>query len=72
MDALTAQEQEILDGMFAKAALPGYDAVLDTTEEERRVAAKYLVICLNELGKLGVRAQIVSGGLRERAVGDEG
>lgn len=59
MDALTDEEQAVLGGMFAKAALPGYDAALDTTAEERRIAAKYLAICLQELGKLGVRAHLV-------------
>lgn len=72
MSTLTAEEREILDGMFAKAALPGYDAALDTTEEERQIAAKYLLHCLQELGKLGVRSQLVvdggAGGL-EREVG---
>ncbi|HWQ15344.1 MAG TPA: hypothetical protein VNL77_21265 [Roseiflexaceae bacterium] len=62
MRTLTAEEREILDGMFAKAALPGYDAALDTTEEERRIAARYLLDCLRELGRLGVRAQLVVGG----------
>lgn len=70
MDPLTDEEQAVLEGMFAKAALPGYDAALDTTAEERRVAARYLVICLRELGRLGVRAQLVTppGAEDERAV----
>lgn len=59
MDPLTAEEQAILDGMLEKAARPGYNAALDTTDEERRVAAKHLLICLHELGKLGARARIV-------------
>jgi hypothetical protein len=61
MEPLTDQEQAILDGLFAKAALPGYDVALDTTAEERRVAAKHLVLCLQELGRHGVRAQLVVG-----------
>jgi hypothetical protein len=62
VDALTDAEQAILEGLFAKAALPGYNAALDTTEEERRVAAKHLLLCLQELGRLGVRARLVIGG----------
>lgn len=64
MESLTEAEQAVLDGLFAKAALPGYDAALDTTEEERRVAAKHLVLCLQELGRLGARAQVVLGTAR--------
>jgi len=59
MEPLNEQEQAILDGLFAKAALPGYDAALDTTAEERRVAAKHLVLCLQELERLGVRAKLI-------------
>ncbi|MCS6939791.1 MAG: hypothetical protein RMJ55_02735 [Roseiflexaceae bacterium] len=62
MDALTPDEQEILDGLFVKSQLPGYDPMLDTTEEERRIAAKYIVICLQQLAALGVRSQIVIAG----------
>lgn len=61
MELLTDEEQAILDGLFVKAALPGYNAALDMNEEERRVAAKHLVLCLQELGRLGVRAQVVVG-----------
>ncbi|MBO9324741.1 MAG: hypothetical protein J7463_04735 [Roseiflexus sp.] len=59
MDALTPDEQEILDGLLVKSQLPGYDPMLDTTEEERRIAAKYIVICLQQLAALGIRSQIV-------------
>jgi len=38
MSTLTAEEQEILDGLFVKAARPGYNPELDTNEDERRVA----------------------------------
>jgi hypothetical protein len=62
LTTLTAEEQSILDGLFAKAALPGYDPALDTNEEERRVAAKYITYCLQELAKLGVRSHVVTGG----------
>ncbi len=62
MDALTSDEQEILDGLFVKSQLPGYDPMLDTTEEERRIAAKYIVICLQQLAALGIRSQIVIAG----------
>lgn len=62
MDALTPDEQEILDGLFVKSQLPGYDPMLDTTEEERRIAAKYIVICLQQLAALGIRSQIVIAG----------
>ena len=70
MSTLTAEEQEILDGMFAKARLPGYDVALDTTEEERRIAAKHLLICLQELAKLGVRGQIVISDTRQGGAGE--
>ncbi|NWG21897.1 MAG: hypothetical protein HXY39_16450 [Chloroflexi bacterium] len=59
METLTSTEQEILDGLFVKSQLPGYDPALDTTDEERRIAAKYIVICLRQLAALGVRSQIV-------------
>ncbi|MCS6840158.1 MAG: hypothetical protein NZ699_06235 [Roseiflexus sp.] len=59
MNALTPEEQEILDGLFVKSQLPGYDPLLDTTEEERRIAAKYIVICLQQLAALGIRSHIV-------------
>lgn len=62
MDALTPDEQEILDGLFVKSQLPGYDPMLDTTKEERRIAAKYIVICLQQLAALGIRSQIVIAG----------
>jgi hypothetical protein len=62
MDVLTSDEQEILDGLFVKSQLPGYDPMLDTTEEERRIAAKYIVICLQQLAALGIRSQIVIAG----------
>ena len=62
MEALTPHEQEILDGLFVKSQMPGYDPMLDTTEEERRIAAKYIVICLQQLAALGVRSQIVITG----------
>jgi hypothetical protein len=62
MDVLTPDEQEILDGLFVKSQLPGYDPMLDTTEEERRIAAKYIVICLQQLAALGIRSQIVIAG----------
>ncbi|MEN9936369.1 MAG: hypothetical protein RLZZ387_2948 [Chloroflexota bacterium] len=59
MDTLTDNERAILDGLFAKATLPGYDAALDTTEEERRVAVKHLIHCLAELTRRGARAHLV-------------
>ncbi|MGQ9547303.1 MAG: hypothetical protein ACUVSY_12710 [Roseiflexus sp.] len=59
MEALTPDEQKILDGLFVKSQLPGYHPVLDTTEEERRIAAKYIVICLQQLATLGIRSQIM-------------
>ncbi|MFO7168685.1 MAG: hypothetical protein DIU80_011750 [Chloroflexota bacterium] len=59
MSTLTAEEQEILDGLFVKAARPGYNPELDTNEDERRVAAKYIVICLQNLARLGVKSQLV-------------
>ncbi|MFQ3630328.1 hypothetical protein [Roseiflexus sp.] len=61
MDGLTPDEQEILEGLFVKSQLPGYDPMLDATEEERRIAAKYIVICLQQLAALGIRSQIVIG-----------
>lgn len=59
MEELTPHEQEVLGGLFVKSQMPSYDPMLDTTEEERRIAAKYIVICLQQLAALGVRSQIV-------------
>lgn len=65
MESLTPREQEILDALFVKSRLPGYDPALDTTDEERHVAAKYIVICLKRLASMGVRSQIVVADAKE-------
>lgn len=59
MQPLTPREQEILDTLFMKSELVGYNPILDTTEEERRIAAKYIVMCLSKLASMGVQTQIV-------------
>lgn len=59
MQPLTPREQEILDTLFIKSELPGYNPILDTTEEERQIAARYIVLCLSKLASMGVQTQIV-------------
>jgi hypothetical protein len=55
MENLTPDEEQILAGVMQKANFPGYNPALDLTEEERRIAVKYLARCLAELSRLGVR-----------------